>query len=243
MTDLYKSYAITVRPRSGISDETIDEIIKWFKKKDYGMVVIELENEARHLHGQIWLNDAVARGTICTALVRICERTVKDWDRAQVKVLRQGVKIAYSDWNDNYLVDNESKDDANIKYDNVPDKTSDYYPTQEDQDRVKAKHNAVDLKYHELSIKYLDWLGNRKSRLGLCAEFLSWAMFEGRVIRVIEDPKRRQWTCTCLYRYCEQWGFYEDCLTKEEAEHEKFIRDMLNKEHEQENQEDLFVRD
>ena len=59
MSDKYKSFAITVRPRNGISDETIEELIKWITKKDYGIVVIEMEDEARHLHAQIWLDEEV----------------------------------------------------------------------------------------------------------------------------------------------------------------------------------------
>lgn len=129
---MYRSYAFTVRPRNGVSSDTEKELIKWLSKQDYGYATIEMEDEARHMHGQVWYEAERARGNFHRGLSRICERTIDDWDPAQAKVLSKGTKIAYDDFYRSYLIDAEKKKDdvINCVYENIPDKTQAFYPSE-----------------------------------------------------------------------------------------------------------------
>ena len=130
----YKSYCITVRPRLGLSKETEKALIAWFNKQDFAFACIEMDHEARHCHAQIWMENARPKGIIRRSLVRICERTIPEWDNSQSKVLSGGIKIAYDDWHVNYLQENENKinDTVNVIYNNVPNNTQCFYPSIEE---------------------------------------------------------------------------------------------------------------
>lgn len=137
----HRSYCFTVRPgatgQPGLSQETEQRLMVWMKKQPYAVAVIEGEDESRHLHGQVWLEDpGCVRGQINTSLKRICEATIENWTKNNAKVLCQGTRIAYSDWFMSYL-DPETRDKCKIldyKYhviNNPPDKTEEYYPSEE----------------------------------------------------------------------------------------------------------------
>ena len=49
------SFCITVRPKNGLHNEYDEAVMKYIKKQNYGAYVHEMEDEARHLHAQIWL--------------------------------------------------------------------------------------------------------------------------------------------------------------------------------------------
>ena len=141
---MFRSYCLTIRPRDGISEKTIEETKKWLLKCSYSFAVLEKSANERHLHAQIWLEKERARGDICKQVQRICERTIEDWDQSQLKVLRQSVRIAYSDWYLDYLAENDLKTTPNIIVDNPPTKTLEYYPTEEEQAQRVAVANSVD---------------------------------------------------------------------------------------------------
>lgn len=198
----YRSYCITVRPREGITDRTSTEIVKWLSKCEYSFAVLEMEEESRHLHAQIWLDKPRARGDICKQIQRVCERTIDDWDNPQLKVLRQGVKIGYSDWYLDYLAENELKDTPpNILLDNPPSKTMDFYPTEEEQDNIQSLKTAVDPRFCRLEIDFLEWLGERSITHNTVCKFLAEAMFVNRTIKVILQHRDRKALGISLYAY------------------------------------------
>jgi len=224
MSVQYRSFAITVRPRSGLNEKTQDALLTWIKQRcDHGILVTEGKNESKHAHLQMWNNEGRTRGVVSTAIQRICERTVPEWDRAQQKVMRDGIRIAYSDWFDDYLTDNLEKtgdDKGIVHYENIPEKTLDFYPTEEDQEKLKKKCNAVDPKYFEMNDKYSEYLKERDLRNNIvnCSTFLSWAMFKAKIYRVIEDPRKRRFVCESLWRYNDGEPNFADCLTREQIE-------------------------
>jgi len=204
---MYKSYAVTVRPRNGLSDLTMSELAKWVAKQDYGVLVIESESESRHAHLQVWFNEGRERGKITTAMQRICDRTIEDFDNAQLKVLRSGVKIAYSDWYADYLIDNKEKEDSDglgeVVYIKVPDNPLEFYPTEEDQQKVQDKVNAVDKYYHKLLELWNEWWYGGPVMQTNVASFLADMEFKSKKITVIRDNKTRHNTCRNLYHYIE----------------------------------------
>ena len=147
----FKSYAFTVRPKNGLSSELEDRIISWLKKQDYGFAVIEKDGEARHMHGQIFCHVPRTKSAVQLSLERIQEALDPDWCPASKKVLRRGVKIAYSsDFIEEYL----NKPDSKVIFNNPPEDEAPFYPSQEEQDKVKDQANAVDKRMHHISMLY-----------------------------------------------------------------------------------------
>lgn len=201
---MYRSFAITVRPRDGISDTTIAAYLKWFKKLDYSFVCLEKEGVERHLHAQIWSDIPKAKGDIVKQVERICERTINDWDQAQKKVLRQGIKITYSDWYLDYLKENELKEIVcNTIYEQTPENTFSYYPTEEEQEKVMTTANAVDPRFTDLEYKCNEFLALRGVALShkTVALFLCDAMFSSRSIKVLIHQRDRTALATALYAF------------------------------------------
>lgn len=155
----FKSYAFTVRPRNGLSEELECRITSWLKKQDYAFAVTEMSAEAKHLHGQIFCNEPRVKGAVQLSLERIQEKYDPDWDPASKKVLRRGVRIAYNgDFIEEYL----NKEDSSVIYNSPPEEESSYYPSEEEQTKVKELSNAVDKRLHTISNLYRDWKSKNK---------------------------------------------------------------------------------
>lgn len=233
----YKSYCITVRPGNGLSVETEKRILKYLKKNvDYAFASIEKKDEARHMHIQIWYEEPRARGTVCTTFVRICEETIDDWSEAQKRVLRNGIKIAYSDWYLDYLADNDQKkgteEEGKIVLDNPPDSTTNFYPSEEEQQQIKELANAVDKKYFKYEQDFLAWFkANKDDRAVSLMDICEWyaiAMFRERTICVVADKRRRIETCKALFLYVQKWSHYSENMSENDLSFESFKEDLKN---------------
>lgn len=204
--NMNKSYCITVRPLGGLTPDTELAIVKWLKMQPHHFSCAEKTDEARHLHAQIWFEEPRARGDVCKAIQRICERTIPDWNEAQKKVLRYGVKIAYSDWYLDYLSDNEAKTGTElgiILTDSPPEITLGYYPTEEEQQLLKDTANAVDkqlFKYEQQFLLWAETIAPPYSKAQI-ATWLCNQMFVSRTIMVVRDPRLRKNLCISLHAY------------------------------------------
>lgn len=206
MRHYYKSFALTIRPRAGITNDTIEAFKNWLLKLDYSVAVTEMQDEARHLHAQIWLNEGRTKDDVAKAVKRICERTIPDWDATQSKVLRGGIRISYSDWYLEYLVDNEEKgcvEIDNIVTNNPPDKTECFYPSQEEQEAVKAVTNAADPRFLSMEQECNKYLVKNNMPLTIInvATWLCYAMFQERTMKVIIQQRDRTALCKTLFAY------------------------------------------
>lgn len=237
MRQYYQSFAITVRPRLGITDVTIDAIKSWLAKQNHAVAVLEMEAEARHLHAQIWLDEGRTKDDVGKAVKRICERTIEDWDAAQSKVLRRGIKIAYSDWYLEYLVDNDDKKDdhteddpTNIIINSPPGKTEQYYPSEEEQEAVRQCSNAADprfLRMEQEALKYLE-SQNLDITMKTIAKWLCYVMFQERTMKVLVNQRDRTAVCKTLYAYMTKSNNIELFLEKtvEEKKLDKKLQDI-----------------
>lgn len=160
----YKSFAFTVRPKNGMTDELQRKILVWLKKQDYGFAVTEMESEAKHIHGQLFTKVPRTKGAVQLSLERIQEKVDPDWDPASKKVLRRGVKIAY---NHNFIEDYLNKEDSIVIYNNPPEEEAEYYPSEEEQQKVKDASNAVDKRLHSITILFREWEQKNKDMLEL----------------------------------------------------------------------------
>lgn len=206
MRHYYKSFALTIRPRAGITNDTILAFKSWLSKQDYAVAVTEMEGDSRHLHAQLWLNEGRTKDDVSKAVKRICERTISDWDAAQTKVLRGGIRIAYSDWYLEYLVDNEDKGEVNnenIIINNPPDRTEHYYPSEEEQEKVKQVSQAADPRFLAMEQECNEWLTmeNKEVTLKNIAQWLCYAMFSQRTMKVLINQRDRTALCKTLYAY------------------------------------------
>lgn len=203
------SFCITVRPRLGLKPRLEKALVKWIKKNitatrlDGAYMAIEKEGEARHAHIQLWYPKKIVRGNVCSPLVRMCATNVSDWDPGQKKVLRGGVKMAYSDWYLDYLEDqpNKEADFFEVVIDQPPLNTSDYYPTEDEQEALKKKANSCNAGYHQLELLYKAWAPEHEwdpPNKIFVARFLS-AMILADKIRVIKDPRKARQECSAFY--------------------------------------------
>lgn len=200
----YRSYCITVRPREGLRSETEKELKNWCELQTHAVMYIEKDNEARHCHIQVWLKVPRLRGVICKAIERICSRTIELWDHAQLRIMRAGVKIAYSAWYLDYLEDAFKKkdDELNIAYSNPPNTGEiEYYPSEEEQDAVQEQANSADPKYHRLKNLYWEWTSCEIITQESVCKFLVWAMYDTKKVMLCKDKMTRINLAKNLYWY------------------------------------------
>lgn len=199
----YKSYCITVRPKNGLHGDYAAAVEKYIKKQQYFVYQYEKEDEARHIHAQIFFDDAVRKSNIQTALKRIAEKHDSDWSPASRKVLVSGVKIAY---NDNFMDNYITKENSMISMEayNPPPSTDEYYPSEAEQAAAQQAANAVDNQLHKLKVIWdthnPDYKEHQKTLkdIGL---FVYKIMFDDKVIPVIQDDRRRKQLVKALTHY------------------------------------------
>lgn len=200
---LYKSFAITVRPRLGLHGDLAHAIEKWFRKHTYYAFVYELEEEARHVHGQIWLDEATSLDNIRKAIYRILKKHLEltgEWTPAVQKVQAGGIKIAYNDDFVNHYMTKDGKVESH-----APTDTSIYYPTPEQQALAMAKASRVaDPYYNGLrdrwNASFPEYIEHQFTDVDI-AEFYYNQMFTDKIIPVISDPRQRKQKANALFHY------------------------------------------
>lgn len=204
----YSSFAITVRPRNGVSEggKLEESLVSWLSKQPYAFAVMEKDGEERHFHAQVWYDNPREKGTITKVINRICVRDVPDWDGLQRRYAIF-VKIAYSDWWESYLADNDEKQPPNVIFEKIPPNPEHYYPSEEEQAKTLAKSNAVDKKYFALEEHYHQWNTNKEpADIWQIARFLSWAAFDSRIIKVPKNERDAKSLCSMLLQYVKKSG-------------------------------------
>ena len=215
-----KSFGITIRPKCGVLSNSAfqDKILKACKSADYYQCVSEKEDVERHLHIQLWYNEPKYKGDIKKKFERICAKEMF-WD-ADHKRHCIKIKFCYNDWILNYCEENDIKLDASeLLLDNMPAITDDYYPSEDEQEKMLNKSQAVDQKFYrweELWNEYEHKVDNPE--LIDIAKFLGDMMFKSRKIQVIVDDKARKQNCVCLLAYIQKSKSAKLFLTKEQWE-------------------------
>lgn len=225
-----KSYAITIRPTNGIAPKTEKQFLEWAAKQSYAWACIEEiggDVSTRHIHAQIWFESAREKGTIATAMDRLCARTAENWDKGQSYVMRQGIKHAWSNWFIDYCEKNEEKlknGECNVIMDNVPKQPHLYYPSEEQQKRIEQRTNEVDKKFQRLEDLILEkfdktWDPEKNPRKFITLEEVAQMMAElinvDRKVHVIMDKRKRCQTVQSLWRYVNKNDSIDDYLERE----------------------------
>lgn len=233
----YRSYGITLSTKEDIEGAGQTAIMKWLKKQDYAYGVIEHDKEGvRHAHAQVWYNEAREKGTIKKALKRIIEQHFPE-SKTHIAIR---INIAY---NDDYYEEYMQKDVIETLVDNPPPLQqtievdvygkfgeketkrifrSEYYPSEEEQTKVKESANAVDKRFHRLETMFNDWVQGHDEPTSfleqkvLVAKFLADSMYKSKTIAVITDKKAKTQLCNSLTRYIHSDGSVDDFLTEED---------------------------
>lgn len=198
---MYQSFAFTVRPLLGVPEDSAleQDFISIFRKNP-GFICAEKSGPERHLHGQVFFKKGKRKYDFNRDfLIKICKKNLDNWDPQQERVLKSGTKIAY---NNDFYTEYCNKSDSVILVDNFPIDALTYYPTQEEQDKVRARANAKDAKYHHLSELWDEYASTRYfPTLQNVATFMYHIMFISKTYNVIEDPRRRSQTTKALLEY------------------------------------------
>lgn len=185
-SDKFTTFAITIRPRSGVTENDIIKYSVFVKKHcKYYYIITEKQEDERHIHSALFFNIPKTRSNICTYLCRL----FKDLDSQEKSILQKGVKILYSN---SFLVEYMNKGDGNIVIErNLPelDILDNYYPP-----KPKTKENARRLNMHATMEEYERLWRTHMSSLvevntSTVRDFLFDMQYNQRVIGLLDDKK------------------------------------------------------
>lgn len=93
MSNKLKTFAVTIRPKDGITDTQIKTFVSYAKRKcEYYYIITEKEDDERHIHAGLFYKKETQRSNITIELSRL----FKDLSPDERKVLMQGVKVMYN---------------------------------------------------------------------------------------------------------------------------------------------------
>lgn len=193
----HRSYAVTHRPRGGVSDADISLFTKWVKKHtDYHFVITEKDEDQRHIHAGLFLKKPTLHSNVAITLVRL----FKDLDVEERAVLRSGIRPMY---NNDFIASYMSKGDSTVVIErSLPEvATLDAYFA-EVPDKRKKGPTAVDPFYNNLEkLWYLHKRPIEECNPVNLRNFLMRMMNDLRVIRVISDNRKVFQISCALSRY------------------------------------------
>lgn len=184
--DKFTTYSITVRPRSGITDQQVQKFCKWVKKQcEYYYVITEKLEDERHIHSALYFKAPKKRSNVSQLLLQI----FKELDAEEKSVLQKGVKILYSN---SFLTDYMNKGDNTVVIErNLPelDVLDNFYPP-----KPLSPANARRLNMHATMEQYENLWRTHVSSLvevntSSVRDFLFDMQYNKRVIGLMDDKK------------------------------------------------------
>lgn len=192
----FTTFAITLRPLQGVTDNDVDFFTKWCVKhtKHHYIVTEKLDHE-RHLHAAVFLKNPVTHSNLCTTLVRL----YKHLDTEEKKVFRSGIKIMYNiDWIKNYL---SKGDDTVIISKELPEA---HYLEQYFPEALPAKKgpSSCNPYYANLQKLWYEYQPTYQEINTITArDFLFKLMYKEDRIKILRDDKTISQTARHLVRY------------------------------------------
>jgi len=184
----FTTFAVTVRPRDGITLSQISKFTDFVKKHClYYLVVTEKTGDEKHIHAALFFKISKTRSNVSTYLSRL----FSDLDEAERKVLLKGVKILYStSWIAEYL----NKDDDTVVVErNLPELSTleSFYPpkpvaTSSSAARRLNMHSVME-QYESLWRQYVSPLVSVNT--STVRDFLFDMQYNQRVIGLMDDKK------------------------------------------------------
>jgi len=209
-------YAITHRPKNGVSDHDIKVLTGYLRKKgDYYKIITEKEDHERHIHAVVYLKEPSFKKVIVRAVLNLFPELLPE----EKLVLRQGVKVSRSvQWLD-YLAKGDS---TVIIAENLPEaaRLEAYYPKRDTPVR-ECKKVTYYLRLEKL------WYEHAREMLVAnpenCRHFLFNMMYNERKIDVIRDDKSIIQVSRHLARYINK--VKESCI-EHQVVNDSFTQDV-----------------
>lgn len=213
----FSAFCITIRPRGGVvPGEDLETWIKTYATTmcKHHHIIAEMDNEARHLHGALFLKQPRALGNLKNRFSTWFEKLGKEDDER--KVMMDGVKIMYNSyWLDTYLCKDADHTVVSTSFGQTDIRQ--FLSVQNWPDKPQAKKRpAVDMKYD--SLKNLWYEYHREIdpvNIDSVKDFIENMMFGVKRIRVREAQRDRTNMAVCLFKYLSSsahWVHEEDLL-------------------------------
>lgn len=200
---IVKTFAITLRPRDGVTDDDITLFSAWMRKHcEYYYLITEKLVEDRHIHAALFLKTPSTQSNLCTTLLRL----MKHLDPEEKAVFRKGIKVMYNaDFLNSYM---QKGDDTVVINECLPEAATlnSYYPPALPR---KKGPSAVDPFYANL--ERLWWEHKRpieETNPSNLRNFLMDMMNNKRVIRVVADNRKIFQISIALSRYINKETSY-----------------------------------
>lgn len=191
-----QTFLITLSPKTDITPDTIDQFVKYIKKKTlYAFCVSEFgTNGKKHLH------------CACVWQVPIDKRNIHDyWSKIMVKqypgsVGKYAVKVTVQydhKWYDEYL-----RKGGEILYDEYErDAVSNFFPSIEQQQRLVEIKGTPELRMHIADILLAEWTDKAPtdSSYESAISFLKYRMYVENKTPYYIDNRKMQQMCWFLY--------------------------------------------
>lgn len=192
----YQTFAITIRPRGGVTPDDQDLFDTWVKKKAkyYFLAKEKKDTDGEHIHAGIVMPKEWKMSNMRLTLKRL----FPTWEE---ECLKHGIKctVWYSiDFYEEYC---QKEDDENIYDLNMPEDHDDIpFPPKDD----KQMKRPISIWYHNLEEKWLAQDPVPTPTLQAIKEFVMKRMVVDRDLEIIADPRVFSQRCEALQRYINQ---------------------------------------
>lgn len=188
MSTTFTTFAVTVRPRDGITDDHIALFTAFVKKHcTYYYIITEKTGSQRHIHSALFFRIPKTRSNVATYLTRL----FKHFDSQEKADLQRGLKILYS--NDFILKYMDKDDDTVVIERNLPEVSSleAFYPPLPNPTPLAEVRR---LAYHSEMNQYetlwrLHVPPHVEINTGTVRDFLFNMMYNVRTIGLMDDKK------------------------------------------------------
>lgn len=204
----FHTFAVTIRPRDGITDKQIETFVLWCKKQClYYHVITEKTDYERHVHAAVFFNLKKTRSNVCTMMKRL----YKDLSSEEQKVLLRGIKVMY---NKDFVMNYMNKDDDTVIIESVLPESNhmeSYFPPPKPAVSSDGRTKKCSAYYHELERLWYEHMEpHHEKNTMVIRDFLFKMMYSLRVIPVMRDDNTIRQTARHLCRWLNK---SESCPT------------------------------
>lgn len=186
----FKTYALTVRPRDGITEQQLGALATWIRKRsDHYHIVTEKTASARHVHAALYLKVAVSRSNFVVVFARLLKQFGLDFE--EMAVAKKGVKILYN--NDFVTCYLNKGDDTVVVASSLPEvsRLDAYYPPKpEVASRVSRTEQHSKYYWHLESLWHKHVPPTYEVHTLNARDFLFRMMYHERCLPVIKDDRQ-----------------------------------------------------
>lgn len=184
MSQKFKTFAFTLRPRDGVTAAQIEKLCKYCKTHaDWYKIITEKEDDARHIHA-VWV---LKKESTRTNVLVYMTRMFKTLSPEELSVMRNGLKVWY---NADFLDYLDKDDDTVVIEENLPELSylESLFPEKKDpvvKENKKPYLHATMESYESLWYKYQPtWFEPNTQN---ARDFLIKMQFEKREIGLLTD--------------------------------------------------------